>query len=314
MKQLNVVGVDTHKDTLACYKQGDFKEFRTNTKGFEQALQWAGNAKWAVEGAYCFGRPFSAFLIKNGHDVFEVNPLLTKTWRGVIAVSNPKNDFGDAKVISMFASTSDLQKVSLSTVKLKEKLTARTLIVKQKTEIINHLKMLFSTRGDELPFNKLNTKKAMEWLLKQEDSIVKCNAKILNELNSSLKILEQEIEENLPQKAKKLKELKGISDIVAATIYTETKGKLISKEALASYCGVAPVERSSGRSSRHRNNKSGNRILNSIFFRMSITQARFDEKGKAYYEKKLSEGKSPRHSRKCLSRQLVNIVFKCLKD
>ena len=314
MNKTNVVGVDTHKDTLACYKQGDFKEFKTNTKGFEQALKWAGNAKWAVEGAYCFGRPFSAFLIKNGHEVFEVNPLLTKTWRGVIAVSNPKNDFGDAKVVSMFASTSDLQKVSLATVKLKEKLTARKLLVKQKTEIINHLKMLFSTRGNELPFKKLNTKKAMEWLLSQEDSIVKCNAKILNELNSALKTIEQEIEENLPQKAQKLKQLKGISDIVAATIYTETKGKLISKEALASYCGVAPVERSSGRSSRHRNNKGGNRILNSIFFRLSIMQARFDEKGKAYFEKKLREGKSKRHSRKCLSRQLVNIVFKILQD
>jgi hypothetical protein len=42
MKQSNVVGVDTHKDTLACYKQGDFKEFKTNPKGFEQALKWAG--------------------------------------------------------------------------------------------------------------------------------------------------------------------------------------------------------------------------------------------------------------------------------
>lgn len=314
MNKSNVVGVDTHKDTLACYKQGDFKEFKTTFKGFEQALAWAGNAKWAVEGAYCFGRPFSAFLIKNGHDVFEVNPLLTKTWRGVIAVSNPKNDFGDAKVISMFASTSDLQKVSLATVKLKEKLTARKLIVKQKTELTNHLKMLYLTRGEVLPFKNLNTKKAMKWLLEQEDSVVRCNAKILNELNIALKILDQEIEENLPEKAQKLKELKGISDLVAATIYTETKGKLISKEALASYCGVAPVERSSGRSSRHQNNKSGNRILNSVFYRMSIMQSIYDEKGKAYFEKKISEGKSKRHARKCLSRQLVNIVFKLLQD
>jgi len=150
--------------------------------------------------------------------------------------------------------------------------------------------------------------------LEQEDSVVRCNAKILNELNIALKILDQEIEENLPEKAQKLKELKGISDLVAATIYTETKGKLISKEALASYCGVAPVERSSGRSSRHQNNKSGNRILNSVFYRMSIMQSIYDEKGKAYFEKKISEGKSKRHARKCLSRQLVNIVFKLLQD
>ena len=38
------------------------------------------------------------------------------------------------------------------------------------------------------------------------------------------------------------------------------------------------------------------------------------EKGKAYYEKKLKEGKTKRHARKCLARQLVKIVFKLLND
>jgi hypothetical protein len=120
------VGVDTHKETLACYKDGKFKEFKTTQKGFEAAMQWAGNeAKWAIEGAYCFGKPFTAHLIRNGCEVYEVNPLLTKTWRRILSVSNPKNDFGDAKVISLFADKSNLSQVSLQTVQLKEKITAR---------------------------------------------------------------------------------------------------------------------------------------------------------------------------------------------
>jgi len=314
MKQSNVVGVDTHKDTLACYKQGDFKEFRTNTKGFEQALKWAGDAKWAVEGAYCFGRPFCAFLIKNGHDVFEVNPLLTKTWRGVISISNPKNDYGDAKVISLFANTSNLQKISLETVALKEKLTTRKLVVKQKTEITNSLKMLFSIRGGELPFKDLTTQKALKWLEKQEDVIIKCQTQILKSLIYSMKELEKQIEESLPKKTMVLKQLKGLSTIGIATIYTETKGKLLTSGKLASYAGIAPVESASGRKSKFRNNKTGNRNLNCIFYRLSLFQSRFEGKGKEYYEKKIQEGKSPRHARKCLARQLVNLVFKMLKD
>ena len=37
MNKQNFVGVDTHKDTLACYKQGDFKEFKTTQKKSESA-------------------------------------------------------------------------------------------------------------------------------------------------------------------------------------------------------------------------------------------------------------------------------------
>lgn len=314
MNKQNFVGVDTHKDTLACYKQGNFKEFKTTQKGFQEALHWAGKAKWAVEGAYCFGRPFSAFLIKNGVDVYEVNPLLTKTWRGALAVSNPKNDYGDAKVISLFAETSNLQKVSLETIKLKEKITARDSLVKQKTEITNSLKMLFLTRGETLPFKGFTTNKAIKWFETNGDMIVKIKVKVLKELLLGIEELEEEIKKTLPPKAEKLKQLKGISDITAAIIYTETKGKLYTASKLASYAGIAPVEKSSGRTSRHRNNKAGNRILNSIFYRLSIAQKRYDEKGKTYFEKKLSEGKSPRHARKCLSRQLCNIVFKLLND
>ena len=314
MKTQKMVGVDTHKDTIACYCDGNFKEFQTTPSGFNQALKWAGNASWAVEGAYCFGKPFSAFLIKNGREVFEVNPLLTKTWRNILSISNPKNDYGDAKVISLFAQKGRLQEVSLETIHLKEKLTARKLAVKQKTEITNSLKMLFSTRGKKLPFNDLTTLKALCWLENQDDIVVLMQTKILRTILKGIKELEAQIKDELPEKARKLTSLKGISDIMAATIWAETKGKLISPEKLASYAGIAPVEKSSGKTVRHQNNKTGNRTLNHCFYALSIAQKRFDPEGKKYYEKKIAEGKSPRHARKCLARQLVNIVYKILED
>jgi hypothetical protein len=36
MNGTNWVGVDTHKDSLACYKDGKFKEFKTNKEGLSQ--------------------------------------------------------------------------------------------------------------------------------------------------------------------------------------------------------------------------------------------------------------------------------------
>jgi len=312
---MNWVGVDTHKETLACYVNGRFKEFKTTEKGFEAAIKWAGNdSKWAIEGAYCFGKPFTAHLIRNGCEVYEVNPLLTKTWRRSLAISNPKNDYGDAKVISLNANSARLQKISLETIQLKEKITARSHFVKDRTRLINAIKMLFSTRGLDLPCKDLTTLKAGKWLSNQEDLIIKHYGKTLTDFNQAINEFDKEIEKSLPEKAQKLKQLTGVGDLTAAIIYTETKGKIISEESLVSYAAVAPIENSSGRSKKHKNNKTGNRKLNSAFYRISLHQSIWDEEGKAYFERKLKEGKTKRHARKCLARQLVRIVFNLLKD
>ncbi|MCK7521004.1 MAG: IS110 family transposase [Ignavibacteriales bacterium] len=315
MNKSNWVGVDTHQDTLACYQNGKFKEFKTTIKGFQKALEWAGkDATWAIEGAYCFGKPFSSYLLENGCQVFEVNPILTKQARKALSVCGQKNDYGDAKVISLFANSNNLQPVSLATIELKERLTARSLLVKQRAEIINSIKNLYALRGKKIEFNRLNSIKSQKWLLNQNDIIIKNFAEILLKLSESIKALEKEIEKLIPQKAMKLTKLTGISTIRAAIIYTELKGKISTKAAMANYAGLAPVENSSGKKVKHRNNRAGNRILNSVFYQISLNQSIYDPIGKSYYEKKLKEGKSKRHARKCLSRQLVNLVWKILKD
>lgn len=319
-KCVNWVGVDTHKDTLACYTKSKFKEFKTTSLGFKQALKWAkdnngGECKWAIEGAYCFGKSFASFLTKNGCKVYEINPYITKSWRAALSVNGNKNDYGDAKVISMFSKNLKLEEISLKTVKLKEKLTARELLVKQRTKLINSIKMLNYTRGyNQLNFRDLTCKKAIDYLKNSNDSIMKNFGEIIEKLNLSIKEFDSEIFKLLPDKVLKLTEIKGIEKLTAAIIYTETKGKLISKEAFANYCAVAPIEQSSGKTVKHCVNRRGNRKLNSIFFRLSVCQSIHDEKGKAYFQKKIQEGKTKRQARKCLSRHLTNVVFNILKD
>ena len=314
MENTNWVGVDTHKETLACYTGNKFKEFSTTTLGFKKALEWAGNANWAIEGAYCFGKPFASFLMKNNCKVYEINPYITKSWRCALSANGNKNDYGDAKVISIFSKNLKLEEISLKTVKLKERITARDLLVKERTKLINSIKMLYFTRGEHLVVNNLTTKKAINYLKNNDDIIISNFGILIENLNNSIKTLEQEINNLLPERVLKLTEICGIEKLTAAIIYTETKGKLSTKASFANYCATAPIEKSSGKISKHCVNRRGNRKLNSIFFRLSICQARYDERGKAYYDKKLREGKSPRHARKCLARQLCNIVFNILKE
>ena len=313
MNTKKIVGVDTHKHTLACYCDGKFREFNTTELGFKQAMNWAGeNVVYAVEGSYCFGQTFVAHLIKNGCEVVEVNPLLTKSWRSVLSITNPKNDYGDAKVISLYANNAKLEKVSLKTIELKSKLTLRKSFVKQKTQITNQLKMYASTFGVELPFKDLTTQKAIKWLVKSDNTHFKLSGKILSEIINGIKSLEEEIEKLTPTKAQKLTQLKGVSNYTACAIYTETKGILKSAASLANYAGIAPIDDSSGKKDRKKTNKKGNRMLNSIIYSLTISQIRYDENARKYYEKKLAEGKSPRRARKAVARNLINIIFKIL--
>ena len=311
--QKSFVGVDCHKNSIACYVNGKFKEFRTDFKGYKKALQWAGNdVHWCIEGAYSYGLSFSTYLLASGCKVFEFNPLTTAKLRKVDSLAGSKNDYGDAKVISLFAHQLNLQTVSIKTVKLKEKLTARKLLVKQRTELTNNIKSTFVKRGQTLPFKCLSKLKAIKWLSSNQDLLVSSFGKIINELTKSIKLIEKEIEELLPEKAEKLTKLTGISTLTAAIIYTETKGKTFTKAQFASYAGVAPVECSSGLTQKHRNNKRGNRQLNSVLYQISIHQSRYDETGAEYFNKKMAEGKTKRHARKCLSRQLCSQIWKAL--
>jgi transposase len=73
-----------------------------------------------------------------------------------------------------------------------------------------------------------------------------------------------------------LTELHGIGDLLAAKIIARTAGihRFRSSAAFASYCGVAPLEASSGDVKRHRLSRHGDRQLNSALHIMAITQIR----------------------------------------
>ena len=224
LQEKHYVEVDCHKDTIACYINGKFKEFRTDFKGFSKALEWvnkiAPNSAWAIEGAYSYGLTLSKFLLSSGCEVYEFNALVTAKARKALSISGEKNDMGDAKVISIFANQVKMQEVSLKTIELKRLISNRRLIVKQRTEVILSIKSYCVKEGIMLPFKSLTTKKAINWLLNQEDFNLNQMAKNLKIQSETIKEFEEKIQENTPEKAKKLKELTGI-DTLTASIFTQ---------------------------------------------------------------------------------------------
>ena len=109
----------------------------------------------------------------------------------------------------------------------------------------------------------------------------------------------------------------GCGLVLSSTIIGEIGdiNRFTSPGALSKYAGCSPRERSSGKKTRHVKSRSGNRRLNCAFHRMALSQISRsgNEKARAYFKRKISEGKSKSQALVCLRRQMVNIVWMMLK-
>ena len=81
----------------------------------------------------------------------------------------------------------------------------------------------------------------------------------------------------------------------------------------AAYNGTAPIEASCGPPDRHRLNPRGNRQLNHAIHLIAVTQIRHDTPGRAYYERKIAEGKTKKEALRALKRRISDAVYRQLQ-
>jgi transposase len=87
-----------------------------------------------------------------------------------------------------------------------------------------------------------------------------------------------------------------------------------NRDRFASCNGTAPIEVSSGGRKVHRPSRRGNRRINHAIHMAAITQNRQPHSdGRAYYDKKLAEGKTHREALRALKRQISDAVFARLR-
>jgi len=106
----------------------------------------------------------------------------------------------------------------------------------------------------------------------------------------------------------------GVGPIVAAIIvgHTGDVRRFATRHHYASYNGTAPIEASSGPKKRHRLNPRGNRQLNHAVHMAAVTQIRNDTPGRAYYERKIAEGKTKKEALRALKRRVSDAVYRQL--
>ena len=123
------------------------------------------------------------------------------------------------------------------------------------------------------------------------------------QLSAEIAELDRQLQRLVAAAALGLLALKGVGpDIAAALLLAagDNPQRLRSEAAFARLCGVAPLPASSGKTSRHRLSRGGNRDANRALYMLTISRLRWDPRTRAYVARRTAEGKSKREIIRCL--------------
>jgi len=90
--------------------------------------------------------------------------------------------------------------------------------------------------------------------------------------------------------------------------------RMRNEASFAALCGVSPVEFSSGKTTKRRLNRGGNRQANAALYRIVLTRLRWDETTQNYLQNRTEKGKSKTDVIRCLKRYLAREIFAIMKN
>ena len=115
--------------------------------------------------------------------------------------------------------------------------------------------------------------------------------------------------------APELLALKGVGPDTAASLLVtagDNPERLGSEAAWAHLCGVSPIQASSGKVTRHRLHRGGDRQANSALWRIVMVRIAHDPETKAYLERRVKEGRTKREVIRILKRYVAREVYRHL--
>jgi transposase len=342
------VGVDVHKDTHTAVGLTPFVEkifemtIGNSAEDFislvEKTKQEAGRAgllpHFGLEDVHSWGERLSSFLVEEGLPVVAVSPVLVDHRRSKMThpeKSDSLDAHGVAEVMIQRIDSLPLHKLTEEAQKAKqirELSLEREWLVKERARLKNQLHMLLHrihNTGYQIKFKDPFSKKALRYWMrsvpKDTDAILAARMKRavrrILDLREDIQEIEDELEAMMKDNGQTIATASGCGTVIAAEIIGEIGGinRFHSPGALAKYAGCAPREHSSGKTIRWRKTRSGNRRLNRAFHRMALSQISRsgNDAARAYFKRKISEGKTKAQALVCLRRQLVNVVWMMLK-
>ena len=332
-------GVDTHLDVHVAAALDPLgallgsEPFATTPAGYKQLLGWLEGfgdvGKIGIEGTGSYGAGLARFLRRRGvEEVIEVDRQNRQARR-----RSGKSDPLDAIEAARAALGGRAQghakskdgAVEAIRVLVIAKRSARQARVKALTQM-RHLtvtapdQLRCRLRGLTVPTLVVEGAKLRPG--RSTDPVTSATKASISSLAHRIQTLEREIDELdelltplLATTAPDLLALFGVGPDTAAALLVaagDNPERLRSEAAWAHLCGVSPLQASSGKVTRHRLDRGGDRQANSALWRIAMVRIAHDPETTAYFERRVKEGRSKPEVIRILKRYIAREVYRHL--
>jgi transposase len=320
-------------------------EFPTTPDGYTALLEWLDQhgelVLVGVEGTGMYGAGLTRVLQAAGVVVVEVDRPDRKA-RRFQGKSDPIDAYAAARA-ALSGRASGTPKTRTGTVEMIRQLrVARAGAVKAKTIAWNELKALIKTAPEPLrgqlrgldgarlldrcaglraargpiPHHSPFAKRHRPGVLVDPTAACKRALSILarriRTLEAEIADLDDDLRPLIEQTAPTLLAMYGVGlDVAGQLLATvgDNPDRLRSEAAFAHLCGVAPIPASSGKTTKYRLNRGGDRGANHALWRIAMTRLRYDERTKRYRDRRATEQKTNKDIMRCLKRYIAREVY-----
>lgn len=330
-----VIGIDPHKGSHTAAVVDDTEhlvgQLRVTADRWQRdrLLRFAAPFEprtWAVEAAGGLGALLAQQLVAAGECVVDVPPTLSARVRLLDSGRSDKSDSHDARSAAVVA----LRHARLRPVRPVDHSAVLRLLANRhhdltasRTRTICRLHALLCLLIPGGLSKRLSAQRAGQALraLRPTELVDIERKRIALELLADVRRIDNQLQELATRIAiavtasgTTVTDVYGIGPIGAALIvgHTGDATRFPSAGHYARYNATAPLEASSGPRVRHRLNPRGNRQLNHALHVAAITQIAHDTPGRAYFERKLAEGKTRKEALRALKRRISDAVYRQL--
>ena len=331
-----IAGIDTHADThhVAVINEHGKpladKEFLAVGSGYRKIVEFIASygtvTAVGIEGTGSYGAELARTLRGEGLTVLEVNRP-NRAARRLKGKSDPLDAYQAAKSV-LEGRTRAIPKAKDGPVEcLRIVRSGRASAIKARTAAINQIKALLVSAPDKIrakyramatpalitalqrtgPTGHLADPEYVT-LLTLKALAVRCQA-----LGTEIEAADAALKEILDSYAPLLCDLPGVGTEVASQLlitFGDNPDRLGNEAQFASLVGVAPVPASSGKTTRHRLSRGGDRSANNALHQVVLVRMGSCQRTKDYVLKRTSEGKSKREIMRCLKRYAAREIYR----
>jgi transposase len=332
-----MIGVDPHKGSHTAVAIGAAEEplgklrVRASADQAGRMVKWAAKwpeRTWAVEGAGGLGHLLAQQLVAAGEMVLDVQPKLAARVRLLDAGDSSKNDPNDAASVAVAALRSRARRQVRAddhAAVLRVWSRRHRDLGRAKNQAACRLHAVLCELVPGGVPEEITAAQATRILgsAKPYGAAGQARIDLAADLLADMRRLDEQMRESKKKLAAavrasgtSLTEVFGVGPVVAATVIGDVAdvARFPSRHHFAAYNGTAPVEVSSGNRKIYRLSLRGNRRINHAIHMAAITQIRHARSdGRAYYDKKLAEGKTHKEALRSLKRRISDAIYARLR-